>query len=88
MRVGGTFTMIMAGSGVMPEDVANRIGIPVQTVLNVMNGTHLDVPVTQLSNIAAALNAQLALAVVMPAQPKPNDAVPAIPTPPKADPSK
>ena len=82
MRVGGTFTMIMAGSGVLPEDVANRIGVPVQTVLNVMNGTAHDVQLSQISNIAAALNAQLMLGVAVPPQQKPADAVTALPVPP------
>src|SRR5690242_10499180 len=82
MRVGGTFTMIMAGSGVLPEEVANRIGIPVQTVLNVMNGTAHDVQLSQLSNIAAALNANLMLGVSVPPTQRPADAVSAVPVPP------
>lgn len=84
MRIGGTFTVIMANAGVLPEDVANRVGIPVQTVLNVMNGTAHDVQLSQISNIAQALGSQLMLGIQPVKAQADANAIPATPVAPEA----
>lgn len=79
MRVGGSFTMIMANSGVLPEDVATRVALPLPVILNIMNGTHMDVQVSQMANVAQALGTQLMLGIQPIKPPVDPSAVPATP---------
>lgn len=66
MRIGGTFSMIMGGSNLMPEEVASSLGVPVEQITKLMTGSDLDVPISILSRLATTLGSSLMIGVSVP----------------------
>lgn len=65
MRVGGTFTVIMAGAGFTPEEVAakNPGLISEDELLKIMTGSDPTVPVATLAQVAEIFGATLVVSL-------------------------
>lgn len=78
MRIGGTFTILMARAGFTPEAVsqAGMNYISVDEMHKIMVGADVDVPVSKLAFLAGQLNVPLVLGVNMPPQSGPDSSHP------------